>query len=446
MAGVQSAREVALVTLSACEKQGAWSDLALKKNIREAGLDSRDAALATRLCFGVLQNKLLCDFYIGKFSTVKVERLENRVLNALRLGIYQMAFLTKIPASAAVNESVELARKYSKNPRSPGLVNGILRTATRNLERLPLIDREDQAQYLSIRYSHPLWLVRTFQSMLGSEETECLLAADNGEPATVAQINTVRTTSEQVLETLEAAGLRAEPHPWLPNCITLTGGGDLERLAAFQEGRFYIQDAGARLAVLAAGPEPGTRVLDACAAPGGKSFAAAIAMEDRGEVFSCDIHPHKKKLIEAGAKRLGLTCVQAGVLDARSRKPGYENAFDLVMADVPCSGLGIIRKKPDIRYKDPAPLEGLPAVQRAILDNVSAYVRPGGVLLYCTCTLLPRENGEVVDAFLDAHPDFQPEAFSLPAPIGPVEGGRLTLWPHIHGTDGFYIAKLRRRL
>ena len=300
MAGVQSAREVALVTLSACEKQGAWSDLALKKNIREAGLDSRDAALATRLCFGVLQNKLLCDFYIGKFSTVKVERLENRVLNALRLGIYQMAFLTKIPASAAVNESVELARKYSKNPRSPGLVNGILRTATRNLERLPLIDREDQAQYLSIRYSHPLWLVRTFQSMLGSEETERLLAADNGEPATVAQINTVRTTSEQVLETLEAAGLRAEPHPWLPNCITLTGGGDLERLAAFQEGRFYIQDAGARLAVLAAGPEPGTRVLDACAAPGGKSFAAAIAMEDRGEVFSCDIHPHKKKLIEAG--------------------------------------------------------------------------------------------------------------------------------------------------
>ena len=218
------------------------------------------------------------------------------------------------------------------------------------------------------------------------------------------------------------------------------------RLAAFQEGRFYIQDAGARLAVLAAGPEPGTRVLDACAAPGGKSFAAAIAMEDRGEVLSCDIHPHKKKLIEAGAKRLGLTCVQAGVLDARSRKPGYENAFDLVMADVPCSGLGIIRKKPDIRYKDPAPLEGLPAVQRAILDNVSAYVRPGGVLLYCTCTLLPRENGEVVDAFLDAHPDFQPEAFSLPAPIGPVEGGRLTLWPHIHGTDGFYIAKLRRCL
>ena len=282
--------------------------------------------------------------------------------------------------------------------------------------------------------------------MLGSEETERLLAADNGEPATVAQINTVRTTSEQVLETLEAAGLRAEPHPWLPNCITLTGGGDLERLAAFQEGRCYIQDAGARLAVLAAGPEPGTRVLDACAAPGGKSFAAAIAMEDRGEVFSCDIHPHKKKLIEAGAKRLGLTCVQAGVLDARSRKPGYENAFDLVMADVPCSGLGIIRKKPDIRYKDPAPLEGLPAVQRAILDNVSAYVRPGGVLLYCTCTLLPRENGEVVDAFLDAHPDFQPEAFSLPAPIGPVEGGRLTLGPHIHGTDGLYIAKLRRRL
>lgn len=441
-----TAREVALLTLSACEKQGAWSDLALKKNIRDGELDSRDAALATRLCFGVLQNKLLCDFYIGKFSTVATEKMENRVLNALRIGVYQMAFLTKIPPSAAVNESVELARKFSKNPRSPNLVNGILRTVSRNLDHLPLLEEKDPAVYLSVRYSHPLWLTRTFLTMMDMSGIEALLSANNSEPATVAQVNTVRSDAAAVLESLRADGAEAQPHPWLPNCVTLTGGGDLERLAAFQSGDIYIQDAASRLAVLAAGPEPGMRLLDACAAPGGKSCAAAIAMENRGEVLSCDIHPHKKRLIDGAASRLGLSCIHSAVLDAKERREDMVASFDVVMADVPCSGLGIIRKKPDIRYKDPQPLEGLPAVQSDILENVSAYVKPGGVLLYCTCTLLERENGAVVDGFQARHPEFTPEAFPLPGPAGCAEDGRLTLWPHIHGTDGFFIAKLRRAL
>lgn len=444
MAG--NAREVALLTLSACEKQGAWSDLALKKNIHSVGLDGRDAALATRLCFGVLQNRMLLDFYIGKFSSVRVERMENRVLNALRLGVYQMAFLTRIPVSAAVNESVTLSRKYSKNPRSPGLVNGILRAVSRNMDHLPLIEEKDPARYLSIRYSHPLWLVREFLDALGEKEAERLLAADNSEPATVAQINILRASTLEVLNALAAEAADAAPHPWLPDCVTLTGGGDLEQLSVFRDGRFYIQDAAARLAVMAAAPRPGMRVLDACAAPGGKSFGTAIAMGDRGEVLSCDIHPRKKKLIDAGAQRLGLACIRSAVQDAKSPCAQWVDAFDLVIADVPCSGLGIIRKKPDIRYKEPGPLAGLPAVQRSILENVSAYVKPGGVLLYCTCTLLERENGDVVSWFLDAHPEYHTEPFELPAPIGRAAEGRLTLWPHIHGTDGFYIAKLRRDL
>ncbi len=439
-------REVALLTLSACEKQGAWSDLALNKHIHAAALDSRDAALATKLCFGVLQNRILCDYYLQKFSTVPLERMENKVLNALRLAVYQMAFLTKIPTSAAVNESVNLAKKCSKNPRSPALVNGILRAVARSLDHLPTIETSDAAAYFSIRYSHPLWLVEAFLSQLGPAETERLLAADNGEPPTVAQVNTTRATAAQALESLLAEGAKAAPHPWLPDCITLTGGGDLERLTAFRDGLVYIQDAAAKLAVLAAAPEPGMRVLDACAAPGGKSFAAAIAMGGRGEVVSCDIHPHKKKLIDAGAQRLGLTAIRSAVLDGKVRREDMVGAFDLVMADVPCSGLGIIRKKPDIRYKDPKPLEGLPAVQSAILDNVADYVRPGGALLYSTCTLLERENGAVVDGFLAHHTDYALESFVLPEPIGRVEGGRLTLWPHIHDTDGFYIAKLRRAL
>ncbi|MGN8967396.1 16S rRNA (cytosine(967)-C(5))-methyltransferase RsmB [Intestinimonas sp. HCP28S3_D6] len=444
MAG--NAREVALLTLSACDRQGAWSDLSLKKNIRTAGLDSRDAALATRLCFGVLQNRLLLDFYIGKFSTVKPERMENKVLNALRLGAYQMAFLTRVPVSAAVNESVDLVKRHSKNSRSPGLVNGILRSMARNIDRLPTIPEEDPVSYLSVRYSHPEWLVKTFLEALGPVEAERLLALDNGEPPTVAQVNRLRGNTEEVLVSLREEGAQAELHPWLPDCLTLTGGGDLENLTAFREGRIYIQDAGARLAVLAAEPKPGMAVLDACAAPGGKSFAVAIAMEDQGKLVSCDIHAHKKTLIDAGAKRLGITCLTSTVQDGKAHRAEWEETFDLVIADVPCSGLGIIRKKPDIRYKDPAPLSGLPVVQAAILENVSTYVKPGGVLLYCTCTLQTVENEDIVITFLERHPEYTLEGFALPGPVGEVPEGMVTLWPQRHGTDGFFFAKLRRRV
>jgi 16S rRNA (cytosine967-C5)-methyltransferase len=218
----------------------------------------------------------------------------------------------------------------------------------------------------------------------------------------------------------------------------------LEHLDAFSKGDFYIQDVAARLAVEAAAAEPGQRVLDCCGAPGGKSFAAAIRMENRGEIMTCDIHPHKIKLIEMGAERLGLNIIRAREQNAREFVPEWENSFDLVMADVPCSGLGIIRKKPDIRFKDPKPLDGLPAVQKGILENVSRYVRPGGVLLYSTCTLRRSENENVIEGFLLAHPNYILEAFELPQPVG-IADGMLTLWPHIHGTDGFFIAKLRRK-
>lgn len=440
----QTARETALLALSACERQGAWSDGFLKKTLREAGLDSRDAALATRLCFGVLQNRLLLDFYIGKFSTTRPEKMEIKVRNALRIGVYQMAFMTKIPHNAAVNESVELTKKHCKNPRAAGMVNGVLRNVSRNIDRLPVIESGSREEYLSIRYSHPLWLVREFTALLGSEEAEALLEADNGQPPITAQINTCRATMEQTLERLAEAGVEAQPHPWLPDCLVLSGTGNLEHLTAFREGLFYIQDPAARLAVEVADPKPGMKVLDACAAPGGKSFASAIRMKGEGEIQSCDIHAHKEKLIQAGAERLGFTCIKTAVMDGKKHRPAFENAFDVVIADVPCSGLGIIRKKPDIRYKDPEPLAGLPEVQSAILDNVATYVKPGGVLLYATCTLLERENGDVVRGFLDRNKDFTLEKFQLPEPLGRADNGMFTFWPQRHGTDGFFIAKLRR--
>ena len=433
-----TAREAALRALVACEQQGAWSDGFLKKILRTAGLDSRDAALTTRLCFGVLQNRLLLDHYLGKLSTAKLEKMEPAVRNALRLGAYQVLFLDRVPDHAAVSEAVDLARKGSKNPRSAGLVNGVLRSLVRQKDGLE--PPEDPA----VRYSHPRWLADLFTRRLGREEAAALMAADNGEPPTCAQVNTTKATVEAVADSLRAEGVEVTPHPWLPNCLLLSHTGSLEELAAFREGLFYIQDAAAKLAVLAADPREGMDVLDACAAPGGKSFAAAIAMEGRGKVVSCDIHPHKMDLIRAGAKRLGLDCITAQVLDGKECKEEYLDGFDLVLADVPCSGLGIIRKKPDIRYKDPKPLEGLPRVQKAILDNVCRYVKPGGVLLYATCTLLERENEDVVRAFLDKHKDFTLEGFQVPGDFEGAREGMVTCWPHRHGTDGFFFAKLRR--
>lgn len=437
-----SAREAAMLTLAACERQGAWSDGYLKRTLRQQGLDRRDSALATRLCFGVLQNRMLLDWYLAAFCSARLEKLELNVLCCLRVAAYQLLFLDKIPASAAVNEAVSLTRKYCRNPRAAGMVNGMLRSMLRAGE-LPEPAGTDELETLSIRYSHPRWLVEAFSERLGTDGAAQLLAADNRQPLMTAQANTCKAPAEQLARMLEADGVEVQAHPWLPGCLELSGTGDLERLAAYRQGAFYVQDSAARLAVTAAGAGPGQRVLDCCAAPGGKSFAAAIDMNNRGEVISCDIHPHKIKLLEAGRDRLGLSCVEPCLQSAAERRVEWQAAFDTVITDVPCSGLGIIRKKPDIRYKAPEPLAGLPEVQRRILDNCAGYVRPGGVLLYSTCTLLKRENEDVVAAFLAGHDEFSLEPFELPH-WGRQEG-MVTFWPHIHDTDGFFIAKLRRK-
>ena len=438
------AREAAMLALNACQRQGGWSDGALKKQLSAAELSGRDAALATQLCFGVLQNQMLLDFYLAKFSNIPLKRMEGKVVQTLRLGAYQMLFLTRIPHSAAVNSAVALVKAHCKNPRAAGMVNGILRSMERSLQNMPVIPQGDPVAYLSTLYSHPEWLVKEFILSLGEEETAQLLAADNSQPPTAVMVNTTRTTVEALKAMLEADHVEAEPHPWLENCLLLSRTGDLERLETFQQGLFYVQDPASRLSVLAAGAKPGMRVLDCCAAPGGKSFAAAIAMENQGEVVSCDLHPHKKKLIQAGADRLGLTIITPKTADGKVFRPEWESAFDLVLVDAPCSGLGVIRKKPDIRYKDPAPLADLPAVQLDILRNAARYVRPGGTLMYSTCTLLYRENGEVVETFLAENKAYKAETFTLPGPVGPVQSGSVTLWPHRHRTDGFYISKMRR--
>ncbi|MGI5963081.1 MAG: 16S rRNA (cytosine(967)-C(5))-methyltransferase RsmB [Lawsonibacter sp.] len=438
------AREVAMLTLDVCQRQNGWSDGILKKQLSAAKLDHRDAALATQLCFGVLQNQLLLDFYLSKYSNIPLKRMEGKVVQILRLGAYQMLFLNRIPHSAAVNRAVAMTKQYCKNPRASGMVNGILRSLERSLDRLPTIPQEDSASYLSILYSHPEWMVKEFLFTLGSDETARLLAANNSQPPIAIMVNRCRITCEELKKRLEEDQVEVFPHPWMEDCLILKKTGDLEHLNAFKEGLFYVQDPASRLSVLASGVQAGMRVLDCCAAPGGKSFAAAIAMGNVGEIISCDIHPHKKKLIQLGAQRLGLDIIQAKTADGKQFHPEWEEGFDLVVVDAPCSGLGVIRKKPDIRYKDPQELELLPKIQLEILFNASRYVRPGGILLYSTCTLLRRENQSVIERFLESNNQYRLEPFSLSEPIGMVKEGWITLWPHIQETDGFFIAKLRK--
>lgn len=433
-----AARETALTALIACRKQGAWSDGVMKQYIARDSLDSREAALASRLCYGVLQNQLLLDHYVASFLNSPLKKLHPIVLDILRLGVYQMTMMDKIPASAAVNESVELAKKHA-NPGAAKLVNGVLRAVTR-AEKLP------EPKSLSVRYSHPEELVELLRTAVPEEQLAALLAADNEAPRTSVQINPLKTTLQNAMDSLNALGAQTEVHPWLDDCFYLSGAGNLEKLELFQTGAVYVQDAAAKLAALAADLKPGMHVLDCCSAPGGKSFAAGMQMKNEGHIISCDIHPHKIKLIQAGADRLGLSCIAPQVQDASSRREEWVGKMDAVIADVPCSGLGVIRKKPDIRYKDLAPLARLPEVQMQILRNQADYVRPGGVLVYSTCTILPRENEQVVARFLEERKDYSLELVPVPAGLAAENSGMLTLYPHLHDTDGFFICRMRRNV
>ena len=434
------ARETALNALIACRKSGAWSNGVLKEYIQRDRLDSRDAALAARLCYGVLQNRQKLDFYLGQLLTGKLKDLHPVVRDILHLGLYQIYELDKIPDSAAVNESVTLAKKYHKNPKAASLVNGVLRNAVRSQGTL-----KEPVSYAD-RYSHPDELISLLKANLPKGKLEPMLIANNASPDTVVQVNTLRITADQLMLRLEQEKVSAKPHGWMQDCLVLSGTGSLENLPSFKEGLFYVQDPAAKLSVLCARlPQEDIRVLDCCSAPGGKSFAASIAMEGRGQITSCDVHAHKTGLIANGAARLGLQNITARQQDATRQVPEWVEAMDVVIADVPCSGLGIIRKKPDIRYKNLEEIKDLPALQLAILENQSAYVKKGGVLLYSTCTVLKAENEDVVTAFLSKHDDFYLEPLDLPEVFPKNETGMLTLIPGDYDTDGFFICRLRRK-
>ena len=435
-----AARETALNVLIACRKDGAWSNGVLKTYIARDRLDKREAALASRLCYGVLQNRGKLDFYLQQLLTGKLKNLHPVARDILHLGLYQLFETDKIPDSAAVNESVSLAKKYCpKLQNAPSLVNGVLRNGVRQRETL------QKPTAFKDLYSHPQSLIDLLSYYVGPQRLEPMLQANNSAPHTFAQVNTLRTDVNTLRLQLEQEGVSAQIHPWLPDCLILSDTGNLEKLLSFQQGLFYIQAPAAKLSVLCAQlPQGPIRILDCCAAPGGKSFAAAMATAGQAEIISCDIHPHMAELLQKGADRLGIDRLQAQCRDASVFYAPWEGCMDVVIADVPCSGYGIIRKKPDIRYKDPDTMQELPALELSILNNQARYVKKGGLLMYSTCTLVRRENEGVVEKFLKQNPDFHTEILPLPDNFPKNDTGMLALVPGEYDTDGFFICRLRR--
>ncbi len=433
---MDKAREAAVFALERLRRDGAWSSALGDTMKTKYALDARSLALAVSISLGVTQNEALLDYYIDLYSRSS-SKIEPKVRDIMRSGAYQLLFMDKIPASAAVNESVMLCKKLGY-ARASGFCNAVLRKLAAGKEALPEIPDRGTAQYLSIKYSHPLWLVQYMISLRGYEAAEAFFAANNTVPDTCLQVNTLKIQTHDLIDRLRTSGVQCSPHPWLPDCITASG--NVSVMEGFAEGMFYVQDPAAKCAVLTAGFRQGMQLLDACAAPGGKSFAAAIAMKNEGSIDSCDLHEKKIRLIMDGAQRLGISIINAFPHDARA---GQAKLYDAVIADVPCSGLGVIRKKPEIRRKTQSDCAAMPPVQSAILESLSQCLKPDGVMIYSTCTVLREENEDVVNTFLSSHPEFSAERFTLPNGES-AENGCFTFWPDIHGTDGFFVCKLRR--
>lgn len=442
-----TAREVAAFTLFSMEEEGAWSDGALHYYLERAGLSAKDRALATRLAYGVVQNQMLCDWYLRQFSSVRLNKIQPRVKICLRLGIYQLILSDRIPAHAAVSETVGLIRHYGHSTeRTVGFANGILRAIAQAAEQdtLPRLDCPDKESFYSLRYSHPEWLVRLLSAQYGQKETAAILAANNETAPVSVRVNRARMSRDAVYQQLAAEGFAVHIHA-KAEAMLWVESGDIAAHPLFEEGAVTIQDTASAVCVEILDPKPGAFVLDCCAAPGGKTFYIAECMENKGKLYACDIYSHKLEKIQEGAARLGLSIVQTSLQDAAELREGWMEEADFVLCDVPCSGMGIIRKKPEIRYKDAEETEALPEIQTQILRNCAQYVKPGGTLVYSTCTILERENESVIHAFLQAHPEFETVPVTHPV-FRTEENGMITLLPSIHGTDGFFIAKLRRKL
>ena len=458
-----SAREAAFRSLERCERQKKYSSLEIDSAIKKFSLEGAEKNLYVSLVYGVTERLLTLDFIIGALSSREIEKTDLAVLIPIRLALYQIIFMDKIPSSAAVNTAVELTKSFS-NRAGANYTNAILRSFLRavgdkcELDRIlnsepfaKKFSKLDEFEKLSIEFSYPAWLCKHFADSYGIDNTRNILSALNGKGRLTLRVNTLKISRDELIEKLESRGVNAAKTEFSPFGVDLLNSSAANLLDLIDNGEIFVQDEASQIAACALSPSPDDFMLDSCACPGGKSFSSAILMENRGKIISCDLHKSKLSLIEKGAEKLGIDIIST--LESDSAKPNdaiheaMPYGADKVLCDVPCSGLGVIAKKPEIRYKNEEDVRRLPDIQYKILKNCATYVKSGGVLVYSTCTLNPDENQNNVQKFLEEFPEFSPCDFEICSEAGislKSSGGMLTLFPHINKTDGFFIAKMVR--
>ncbi len=431
-------RRSALELLNKYEMSEQYVNLSLYSHSLD-GATAEERRLITSLLYTAVEHKLTYDYYISSLSKREIGKIDTVTKNILRLGFCQLLDIASIPDFAAVNETVKLCR----NPGEKSFVNGILRTAAKNKGSLPMPDEnKNYRRYLSVKYSFPLATVKLFDSLFGKEETERLLTYYNESRYTDIFVNTEKTSRENLISYFEKEGITARKSPMSENSLRIEIPFNVEADKAFKRGEFFVQDIASALAVTALAPKSGDRLADVCSAPGGKSFSAAIMMKNKGEIFSFDLHESKLSLIEEGRDRLGLDIIKVSERDAVCADEALIGSCDKVICDVPCSGLGVLSKKPDLRYKDISNVGELCALQLEILRASAGCLKVGGELLYSTCTLNPDENEKNVGKFLADDPNFILVDFKLGDLCS--KDGKLTLIPHKNHCDGFFMAKLKR--
>ena len=419
---------------------GGYSNIALGGMFSKSdSLSDRDKAFAARLFYGVTERKLTLEHIIGAYVSKPLQKLDRQVRITLMMGVYQIMYMDNVPDSAAVNESVSLVKKLGKASAS-GMVNAVLRSIIRDGKKIPPV-KGDKYDKMAVEYSCPAELIRRICKGYGEENTVSLLEASLLPSVTVLRTNVLKTSSEELIASLKSRGISAQASEFEENAVICDDLRDVERDPDFIAGNYHVQDYSSQLCCKAVSPRKGETVIDICAAPGGKTFTMAEMMGDEGRIFACELHEKRTGLIVKGAERLGISCIEAVTNDARVYNEKLPVA-DRVLCDVPCSGYGVIRGKPEIRYKPLSEAQRLPEIQLDILRTACRYVKDGGLLVYSTCTLNPEENGGVVGRFLAENEDFEKCPFEWSG--GRCEG-ELTLFPHLHKTDGFYICKLKRR-
>lgn len=438
-----NAREAAFKILCDVEINKNYSNMAINRIFRENDIKTREKGLATEIVYGVIENKKYLDYIINKLSKIKTKNMSSFVRIILRMGTYQILFLDNIQDYAAVNETVKLAVKYDR--KSSGFVNAILKNEIRQRNTIKEIDIKDPARRLAVKYSYQQWIIEEWIQKFGEEFTEELLESGNERPEMYLRVNTLKTDRDTLIKEFKKDGINAYPVAMMDEAVRVEGLKGIDKNRLYLSGMFTVQDVSSMLVGKIASPKENSKVLDMCSAPGGKTTHMATIMNNTGKVVARDVFDHKIKLIKSTAHRLGLKNIDVEKFDATEFDKESVEKFDYVLTDVPCSGFGIIRRKPEIKYKSREEVSELPVIQKKILENASKYVKPGGTLIYSTCTVQDSENIEIVEEFIKEHEEFSMVPITeVNVDLEEQEKGYLKIYPNIHGIDGFFIAKMKK--